>query len=441
MFDEVIDERLIHIAAFHIRLSYREERRAVRRDAPHNRDWPVIPLVMRITASITAGLAILGPMSSPLDPVVIIGAGLAGLRTAEGLRRRGYDGQIVLVGAEAHPPYDRPPLSKQILRGEQEASWLRTEDELAALEVTLRLGEAACELDVAGHRIRATEGEIPYSVAVIATGSRARQLPDLPAQVLRTLDDARTLRAGLHPGRTVVIVGAGLIGCEVAASARQLGAEVELVDVAAGPMTRVVGPVVAGLVARLHTDNGVRLHLPARVAPGAGGGVEIDGRSVPADAVVVAIGGEPETDWLAGSGLTVDDGVVCDADGRAGTDVYAVGDVARWDGIRHEHWTSSTAQADHAAAAILGQPTPSADVHYWWSDQYDLKIQGLGRAQPGDDVEILQWGPKQRTVAVYSDAGRLSGLVGFSAAGAIMRLRNDIAVQTPVAEVLERLRG
>jgi 3-phenylpropionate/trans-cinnamate dioxygenase ferredoxin reductase subunit len=153
----------------------------------------------------------------------------------------------------------------------------------------------------------------------------------------------------------------------------------------------------------------------------------------------VAIGAVPDTAWLTGSELRIEDGVECDDDGRAAQNVYAVGDAARWAGRRHEHWTNVGLQADRVAAAILGQARPPTDVPYWWSDQYDVKLQGLGTLAAEDDVELVQWGPKLRTIAVYSREGRLKGVVGFSAAAAVMRLRKDIAAGNDVNAVLARL--
>jgi 3-phenylpropionate/trans-cinnamate dioxygenase ferredoxin reductase subunit len=163
--------------------------------------------------------------------------------------------------------------------------------------------------------------------------------------------------------------------------------------------------------------------------------------SVAADAVLEAIGARPETDWLLGMRLALDDGVVCDAAGRAAPGVHAVGDVARWDGRRSEHWTNAGIQADAVAASILGQPLPPADVAYWWSDQYDLKLEGLGQPGTDDDVHLLDWAPHSRTVAVYSKDGALTGVVGFSAPKAVLTLRRDVATGTDVDEVLDRLQA
>jgi 3-phenylpropionate/trans-cinnamate dioxygenase ferredoxin reductase subunit len=259
-------------------------------------------------------------------------------------------------------------------------------------------------------------------------------------QVLRTLDDAIDLRGMLSPGARLAIVGAGLIGCEVAASARSTGAEVDLIDVLAGPLVRVVGTRVCGLVADLHREHGVRLHMGTAAARTEAGQLALaDGTVLTADIVLEAIGAVPETGWLEGSQLRLDDGVVCDAAGRAADGVYAVGDVARWDGRRSEHWTNVGAQADQVAAAITGQAPAPAQPAYWWSDQYDIKLQGLGAPAPDDDVHLITWGPKARTVALYERDGRLTGVVGFSAAAAVMKLRADIAAGSAISGVLDRL--
>jgi 3-phenylpropionate/trans-cinnamate dioxygenase ferredoxin reductase component len=379
----------------------------------------------------------------------VIGAGLAGLRTVERLRHRGYPGRIVLLGAERHLPYDRPPLSKQVLRGELSDPWLRQAADYAALDVDIRLSCHVRELDTERRLIRSADAEMNYDVLVIATGASPRRLPGLNGLVLRTLDDARDLRGTLRPGTRLAVVGAGLIGCEVAASARSMtDIEVDLIDVLAGPLVRVVGARVCELVADLHREHGVRLHMGTAATrveaeTGAGAGAErlalADGTVLTADIVLEAIGAVPETGWLEGSQLLLNDGVVCDATGQAAADVYAVGDVARWDGRRSEHWTNAGAQADRVAAAILGQEQPPPEVAYWWSDQYDIKLQGLGATGPDDDVHLIRWGPKARPVALYARDGRLTGAVGFSAAAAVMRLRADIATGTAVGDVLARL--
>ena len=355
-----------------------------------------------------------------------------------------------MLGAEPHPPYDRPPLSKQVLRGERGDPWLRPADDYAGLDVEVRLGERALELDAEQRVLRTRDARLPYVVLVIATGASPRRVPGLDGLVLRTLDHATDLRGLLRPGARLAIVGAGLIGCEAAASARSMGVEVDLVDVLPGPLIRVVGAHVCDLVADLHRAHGVRLHMgapatrvgtaPAGAADGGAGQLALaDGTVLAADVVLEAVGAVPETGWLAGSQLRLDDGVVCDAAGRAAQDVYAVGDVARWDGRRSEYWTNAGWQADRVAAAILGQEPPLAELAYWWSDQYDIKLQGLGAPGPDDDVHVITWGPKARTVALYARDGHLTGVVGFSAAPAVMRLRADIAAGGAIDDALARL--
>jgi 3-phenylpropionate/trans-cinnamate dioxygenase ferredoxin reductase subunit len=378
----------------------------------------------------------------------VIGAGLAGLRTVERLRHRGYRGRVVLLGAERHLPYDRPPLSKQVLRGESDDPWLRQAADYAALDVDVRLSYQVRELDTERRLIRSADAGLNYDVLVIATGASPRRLPGLNGLVLRTLDDARDLRGLLRPGTRLAVVGAGLIGCEVAASARSMtDVEVDLIDVLAGPLIRVVGTTVCELVADLHREHGVRLHMGTAATRVEAGDIEAgserlalaDGTILAADVVLEAIGAAPETGWLEGSQLALNDGVVCDAAGRAADGVYAVGDVARWDGRRSEHWTNAGEQADRVAAAILGQEPSPAPPAYWWSDQYDIKLQGLGAPAPDDDTHLITWGPKARTVALYARDGHLTGAVGFSAAAAVMRLRADIATGTAVDEVIARL--
>ena len=348
-----------------------------------------------------------------------------------------------------------------MLRGERDDPWLRRADDYAGLDVEVRLGERVLELDAEQRVVRTRAASLPYEVLVIATGASPRRVPGIDGRVLRTLDDAVGLRGELGPGARLAVIGAGLIGCEVAASARSLGVEVDLIDVLPGPLIRVVGAQVCDLVADLHRAHGVRLHLGVavmRVATadaadadaadadaGAGadaGGVELalaDGTALTADVVLEAIGAVPETGWLEGSQLRLADGVVCDADGRAAEDIYAVGDVARWDGRRSEHWTNAGWQADRVAAAIAGQEPPLPEPAYWWSDQYDIKLQGIGAPAPDDDVHLITWGPKARTVALYARNGRLTGVVGFSAAAAVMRLRADIVAGSAIADALARL--
>ncbi|HUR50645.1 MAG TPA: FAD-dependent oxidoreductase [Mycobacteriales bacterium] len=359
--------------------------------------------------------------------VVVVGAGLGGLRTAEALRAKGFDGELVLVGDETHLPYDRPPLSKHVLRGEREPMLLRPEEAYAELSLDLRLGVAATGLDVGGRRVLTGHGPVPFDHVVVATGAVPRRLPGAPGHVLRTLDDARALAPVLEAGRVIGVVGAGLIGCEVAASARTKGADVHVVDLLPKPLVRVLGTEVAERVQALHEERGVVFHLGTTVVHAAPHRLELgDGTVLEVDALLEAMGIVPCTAWLADSGLDLDDGMVCDLVGEAAPGVWAVGDVARWGGTRHEHWTSAVEQAAVVADAILGDRRERTDPPYWWSDQYDVKLQGLGRIEPGDEVVVVEAGSRRRPLALYSRDGRLSGVVGFSNAAAVFALKERI---------------
>jgi 3-phenylpropionate/trans-cinnamate dioxygenase ferredoxin reductase component len=378
-------------------------------------------------------------MTDQPERIVVVGGGLAGLHVVESLRTRGYAGHVTLLGAEGVAPYDRPPLSKEVLLGGDLATDLRAEADLLALGADLRFDEPALSLDAEGRVVRTARGEHPADAVVLATGAVPRRVAGIDGHLLRTREDADSLRTALAAADSVAVVGAGLIGCEVAAAARARGARVDLYDVLAGPMIRVVGATVARVVADLHRAQGVAVHTGVTIGRHADRTLRADDRPIEADVVVEAVGGVPDVAWLAGSGLTLTHGVVCDEDGRAAEGVFAVGDVASWAGHRSEHWTAATTQADHVAARILGQTPQAAGPAYWWSDQYGLKIQGLGSPRPDDDAHVLTWGPKERTVAVYSREGRLTGAVGFGAPAAVMRLGADITAGTDVAEILERL--
>jgi len=377
--------------------------------------------------------------------VVIVGAGLAGLRTAEALRDKGFDGEIVLLGGESHLPYDRPPLSKHVLRGERDPVYLRPEGDYETLRLDLRLGTPATGLDTAAKRVLTAGEAIPYDHVVIATGAAPRRLPGSPGHVLRTLDDCRALAAVLQPGARIAIVGAGLIGCEVAASARSKDVEVFVVDALPQPLVRVLGPQVAQRIVDLHESHGVHFHLGVGVSDATATSLTLtEGTVLDVDGVLEAIGVVPATDWLQTSGLEISDGVLCDSVGRAAEGVWAVGDVGRWsDGRgssrRTEHWTAATEQAEVVASALLGTPAPPPGVPYWWSDQYDLKLQGVGLPGPDDDVQVLQVGPRSRPLALYSRDARLTGVVGFSAAAFVARLREAVLEGAALEEVVASL--
>ncbi|WP_314225782.1 NAD(P)/FAD-dependent oxidoreductase [Streptomyces zaehneri] len=366
--------------------------------------------------------------------VLVVGASASGLTTVETLRRKGYEGRITVLGDEPHAPYDRPPLSKQVLLGawEPERAALRTQDALSALDAEFVLGDPAVALDRASRGVRTESGrELRADAIVIATGVRARRLPgseDLAGvHVLRTLDDALALRAGLPAGTRLVVVGEGVLGSEIAATARTMGLDVTLTGPLSAPMALQVGPLVSGVLAGLHTERGVELRLGNGVVglPAEGGrvtGVRLATEEVlPADAVVVAIGATPATEWLADSGLELDNGVVCDSHCRAEEGIYAVGDVARWhhEGlgrlVRLENRTNATEQAMAVAGEILGADRPYAPVPYFWTDQYDAKLQVHGFLPPDAEVDVVEGDlTARRFVARYRSEGRVTGVLGWN---------------------------
>jgi len=398
-------------------------------------------------------------MTSPDDPspddVVIVGAGLAGVRTAERLREGGFAGAITLIGEETEPPYDRPPLSKQVLRGERELVRLRDPDTYADLGVDLRLGLRATSLDLDGRAVGLDDGtSIRFGALVVATGARPRALGGVDVDgvhLLRSAEDCRRLRHSAAAARRAVVVGGGFIGCEVAASLRLLGLDVTVVEMASAPLVGVLGERLSADVVRLHEANGVTMRCGIGVDAIEGDahvtGVRLlDGSVLPADLVVVGLGVTPVVEWLAGSGLTIDNGVSCDAHGRASDPgVYAVGDVASWHdprtGMAHrfEHWTSAVDQAGVVAETILnGKPDAPLPVPYFWSDQYKVKIQSLGLPSASADEIVVRELSDTKRLALYGVDGMLVGAVGFSSPSAVMKMRPMLSDPTPFTAAVNR---
>ena len=367
-----------------------------------------------------------------LDTIVVVGSSLAGVRAVQALRREGHAGRVVLVGAETHwPPFDRPPLSKQVLTGawEPDKARLRLAD---PFDAELVLGRRAVGLDLAASTLGLDDGTtLAFDGLVVATGASPITLPGTDeiagVHVLRSIDDCLALRRDLETARRVAVVGAGVIGCEVASSCRSLGLDVTLVEALDVPLTRVLGPEMGRVATALHETHGVDLRLDTRVVAIEGdGAVErlqlSDGPVVEADVVVVGVGVRPSTSWLEDSGLVIDDGVVCDescvAVGSSGR-VVAAGDVARWThplygrSMRVEHWTNASDQAGHAAKALLHGAEaagPFDAVPYFWSDQHGTKFQLVGTSGPGDEVAIVEGDvADNKFVAAFGRDGTIVG--------------------------------
>ncbi|MFE2535349.1 NAD(P)/FAD-dependent oxidoreductase [Streptomyces sp. NPDC059371] len=393
--------------------------------------------------------------------VAVVGASLAGLSAARSLRKQGYDGRLVVIGDELHRPYDRPPLSKEFLVGTLGEADLSLETDDEDLRAEWLLGARATGLDRTGRAVRLADGrEVRADGIVIATGAVARTLPGSQSlagvHTLRTLDDARALRDELARGGRLVVIGGGFIGAEVASTAHALGLDVTVVEAAPTPLAGPLGARMGGIVSTLHVDHGVRLLCGVGVKglrgdergemgvspDGVRGRVDAvlleDGRSIPADIVVVGVGARPCVKWLEGSGVELDNGVKCGADGRTGlAGVVAVGDCANWYDPRAgahrrvEHWTGARERPDAAIATLLaggavepGVPRPP----YFWSDQYGVKIQFAGHAAAADSVIIEAGAADDRDVlAVYRRAGVPVAVLGMNQPRLFTRWRKQLA--------------
>jgi NADPH-dependent 2,4-dienoyl-CoA reductase/sulfur reductase-like enzyme len=408
--------------------------------------------------------------------VVVVGASLAGLSALETLRQDGFEGELIAVGAEPALPYDRPPLSKQVLQGhwEPDKIVLRDQGQYDGLGVTWHLGRKAIGLDVSARTLTLDDGEpLAYDGLVIATGATPRRLPmaapaalvggtppipragspDLAGiHVLRTLDECLALRAELETASRVCVVGAGFIGAEVAASARVRGLDVTVLEALPAPLARAFPAEMGAACAALHLDHGVDLRCGVTVAgfegDGRVSGVRLgDGSVVEADVVVVGVGVVPETGWLESSGLPLDNGVVCDSTcATAAPGVVAAGDIARWpnnlfgETMRIEHWSNAVEQGTAAAKRLLAGPGEAVDfnpVPYFWSDQYDAKIQFLGRCRPTDEVRVVDGSIEERRfVALFGRDGRLFGALAFNRPRLLMAYRKLLAAKTSFEDAI-----
>lgn len=391
--------------------------------------------------------------------LVVVGASLAGLRAAEAARKAGYTGPAVLIGNEAHLPYDRPPLSKAYLdAGERPDVIFREERHLRdELGVDLRLGSPAHALDVIRRTVQVDGQEIPYDSLVIATGATARTLPGADGiggvHTLRTLDDAIAVRAALDAGARTVVVGSGFVGSEVASGARKRGLPVTIVEAAPTPLVHAIGAEMGEAVAGLHHRAGTDLRCGVTVErieadQGRVRRVHLsDGSALDADLVVAGIGADPATGWLRGSGLELGNGIQCDTTlATVGVDgVYAAGDVACWRNplfdqlMRIEHWTSAAEQGALAARNALdpGVAKPYSTVPYFWSDWYAHRIQFVG--VPGaDEVRIVSGAADQdRFVALYRRGDRLTGALTLNGQAVVMKYRGLLVRRASWADALE----
>lgn len=387
---------------------------------------------------------------------MIIGGGLAATRTAEQVRKGGYSAPVTVVGDEQHLPYDRPPLSKEVLHDagkDLHDVLLKPAEFYADNDIALKLGSPAESVDTVARTVTLADGVVlDYDELVIATGLAPKRIPSFPdlagIHVLRSYDEALSLREHAASARRAVVIGAGFIGCEVAASLRKLGVDVVLVEPQPAPLATVLGGQIGELVARLHRSEGVDVRTGVGVAEvrGTGGQVDSvflsDGTQIDADLVVVGIGSRPATDWLVGSGVVLDNGVLCDEVGRTSEPhVWALGDVASWRDaaghqVRVEHWSNVADQARMLVAAMLGQDAPSlVVVPYFWSDQYDVKIQCLGEPEAGDVVHVVE-DDGRKFLAYYERDGVLAGVVGGGMPGKVMKARAKIAARAPIGDVL-----
>lgn len=394
------------------------------------------------------------------DRILIVGASLAGLRAAQAVRKGGHEGELVVVGDERRGPYTRPPLSKELLAGEHEPE--QCDFDHSGVDADWRLGAPATALDVEGRHVTVGGQELRYDRLVVATGACAREWTGPGADLdgvhtLRDVDDALALREAVGEGTRLVVVGAGFIGCEVAATASGRGARVTLLDVAPRPIAPV-GAAVGERCAELHAGHGVDVRLDRGIAGFAGDGrleaVELDdGTAVAADVAVVALGAVPNTAWLEGSGLTLErGGVLCDATLTAAgaPDVLCAGDVTSWphplaDGevVRVEHWTNAAEQGAHAGRNALLEPgdrAPYEAVPYFWTDQYDVKLQAAGFPARAEAVHVLE-DDGERFVAVGERDGRAVSAVAWNAPRRLMLYRRALASGPTVDELRAELAG
>ncbi|WOC11579.1 NAD(P)/FAD-dependent oxidoreductase [Gordonia sp. MP11Mi] len=397
------------------------------------------------------------------DPIVIVGAGLGGVRLAENLRNGGYVGGIVLLGQEKHPPYDRPPLSKSVVTGDDERVDLKPAEFYTEQDIDLRTGTRVVAVNPDAYTVTVEHdgkrSEIAYGTLVLATGLVARRFPGVAedvsgVHVIRTIDDAIALRDAAGTAKHAAVIGAGFIGCEVAASLRKHDVAVTLIEPTPTPLAVAIGARMGQMITRLHIEADVDLRTGVGVDEivvddGVASAVVLsDGSRVDADVVVVGIGGYPELGYLEGSGIelaprSAGGGIACDGVGRTNVpDVYALGDAANWTeahGEHHrvEHWNHVVDHAALVAAELLGHTIAHQSVPYFWSDQFGLKIQMLGSPRPDDEVHVVD-DDGRKFLAYYSRDGVLTGVIGAGRVGKLMKTRQYLQTPTPVSALLDQ---
>ena len=399
-----------------------------------------------------------GGLVGMVQHIAIVGAALAGLRLLEALRREGYAGRVTMIGAETHLPYDRPPLSKQFLvEGWSEEKLALSKSGVDSLRAEWRLGQKATALDPTALAVTLADGSrIDADAIVVATGAEPRRLPFERGLrgllVLRTLDDARRLRDALATRPRIVVIGAGFIGMEVAASCRTKGCAVTVVEPLPAPLIRGLGPLLGERVARRHREAGIEFHLGVGVSAFEGEGqvtgVRLaDGRVIPADLVLIGVGAAPAVAWLEGSGLAIDNGVLCDATGATSRPgVFALGDCARWENARYperprfEHWTSAVEQAEVVARRIVyGKSEHHAAVPYVWSDQFDLRLAITGEFKDGDTMHVcLGKIEDDKFLVLFGRGGKLVGAVGCKRPRQLNAARRWIAEGMSFADAISQ---
>jgi 3-phenylpropionate/trans-cinnamate dioxygenase ferredoxin reductase component len=374
--------------------------------------------------------------------VAIVGGSVAGLAVAETLREKGFDGAICIVGADIRPCYDRPPLSKRIFRDETELAAISLYDpaRLRELELDIKLGVAATSVDLAGRKVALASGEeVAFDELVIATG--VAPIPVQGGMTLRDAQDALRLGEELARAKRVVVIGAGVLGCEIAALCVGQGKRTTMLDRLPGPMTDRVGPMVAARIEAMHAARGVEMLFGVSVKAIEGNSAKRvvleDGRALEADLVVVAVGARPATEWLRGSGIPLKNGILCDAHCRAAPGVHAAGDVANWFNprfgrhMRIEHRMNATEQGIAVAADILGEREEFAPIPYFWTDQYDSKLQVHGLIGSDAETFVLAGDLESDNFLIgYRRNGRIEGILGCNMPGPVRKSRSLIGNAT-----------